>query len=107
MPHQLLSIRFLTLPQQSTERRSALRIQRESELLGSELQASHSRENLVVGAKFLRDDLPYFVELLAEVATRTKYLGMLQRTRHTLYGEHNIDLAQATFTTRRLTQLST
>lgn len=59
---------------QGTERRSPLRIQRESELLGSELQAYHSRENLVIGAKFLRDDLPYFVELLAEVATMTKYL---------------------------------
>ncbi|KAK4999281.1 ubiquinol-cytochrome c reductase core subunit 1 [Elasticomyces elasticus] len=58
----------------STERRSALRIQRESELLGSELLAYHSRENLVVGAKFLRDDLPYFVELIAEVAQQTKYL---------------------------------
>jgi ubiquinol-cytochrome c reductase core subunit 2 len=58
---------------QSTERRSTLRIQRESELLGAELQSWHSRENLVVGAKFLRDDLPYFLELLAEVATMTKF----------------------------------
>ncbi|KAK8200879.1 ubiquinol-cytochrome c reductase core subunit 1 [Zalaria obscura] len=56
-----------------TERRSALRIQRESELLGSELTSSHSRENLMIGAKFLRDDLPYFVELLAEVASQTRY----------------------------------
>lgn len=59
---------------QSTQRRSALRIQRESELLGSELSAYHTRENVVVGAKFLRDDLPYFVELLAEMASQTKYL---------------------------------
>ena len=58
---------------QNTERRSTLRLQRESELLGAKLQSYHSRENLVVGAKFLRDDLPYFVELLAEVATMTKY----------------------------------
>ncbi|OCK84599.1 cytochrome b-c1 complex subunit 2 [Lepidopterella palustris CBS 459.81] len=57
----------------STERRSALRIVRESELLGAELTSYHSRENLVIGAKFLRDDLPYFVELLSEVATSTKY----------------------------------
>ncbi|KAF2207773.1 hypothetical protein CERZMDRAFT_62517 [Cercospora zeae-maydis SCOH1-5] len=57
----------------STERRSTLRIQRESELLGAELQSWHGRENLVVGAKFLRDDLPYFLELLAEVATMTKF----------------------------------
>lgn len=42
--------------------------------MGSQTYSSRSRENLVVGAKFLRDDLPYFVELLAEVATQTKYL---------------------------------
>lgn len=41
--------------------------------MGSQTYSSRSRENLVVGAKFLRDDLPYFVELLAEVATNTKY----------------------------------
>lgn len=58
---------------QTTDRRSTLRIQRESELLGSELVRHHTRENLVVGAKFLRDDLPYFLELLAEVATLTKF----------------------------------
>ncbi|CAF9927529.1 MAG: ubiquinol-cytochrome c reductase core subunit 1 [Heterodermia speciosa] len=58
----------------NTNKRSALRITREAELLGSELNAYHSRENLIVGAKFLRDDLPYFVELLAEVISNTKYL---------------------------------
>jgi len=57
----------------STERRSTLRIQRESELLGSDLIRHHTRENHVVGAKFLRGDLPYFLELIAEVATQTKY----------------------------------
>lgn len=35
--------------------------------------SSHGRENLVIGAKFMRDDLPYFVELLAEVAGMTKF----------------------------------
>ena len=44
--------------------------------MGSDIFTSHSRENLVVGAKFLRDDLPYFVELLAEVASMTKYTSM-------------------------------
>ena len=43
--------------------------------MGSLPYTSRSRENLVVGAKFLRDDLPYFVEVLAEVAQQTKYLG--------------------------------
>ncbi|KOS21993.1 Cytochrome b-c1 complex subunit 2 [Escovopsis weberi] len=57
----------------STERRSALRIQRESELLGGQLSAFHSREALFVQASFLRDDLPYFTELLGEVVSSTKY----------------------------------
>ncbi|KAL9005098.1 MAG: hypothetical protein Q9188_002118 [Gyalolechia gomerana] len=65
----------------STYRRSSLRITREVELLGGELFAYHSRENLVVGAKFFRDDLPYFVELLGEVISKTKYL------RHELHEE--------------------
>lgn len=71
----------LAPPSQNTEKRSALRLQREAELLGSELYTHHSRENLIVGAKFLREDLPYFVELLAEVASQTKYARMLQPER--------------------------
>mgnify|MGYP003740288875 CR=1 FL=1 len=58
---------------QSTLKRSALRITRETELLGSEVSSSHSRENIVLRAKFLSGDLPYFAELLAEVASQTKY----------------------------------
>lgn len=50
-----------------------MRITREVELLGAKLIAYHSRENLVIGAKFMRDDLPYFVELLGDVATKTRY----------------------------------
>jgi len=61
---------------QSTAKRSSLRITREVELLGGQLSVYHSRENLVVGAKFLRDDLPYFVELLGEVISKTKYTRM-------------------------------
>ncbi|EEH17237.1 hypothetical protein PABG_07324 [Paracoccidioides brasiliensis Pb03] len=57
----------------STIKRSALRITRESELLGGELSASHSRENLVLTAKFLNSDLPYYAELLVEVISGTKY----------------------------------
>jgi len=57
----------------STFKRSALRITRESELLGGELDAYHTRENLVLRCKFLRDDLPYFTELLGEVISKTKY----------------------------------
>ncbi|RAL07306.1 ubiquinol--cytochrome-c reductase subunit 2 [Aspergillus homomorphus CBS 101889] len=57
----------------STLKRSALRINREVELLGSEVSSTHSRENVVLKAKFLANDLPYFAELLAEVASQTKF----------------------------------
>lgn len=58
---------------QNTDKRSALRITRESELLGGQLKAYHTREALVVEAAFLREDLPYFTELLGEVITKTRY----------------------------------
>ncbi|KAH6670065.1 putative cytochrome b-c1 complex subunit 2 [Halenospora varia] len=57
----------------NTQKRSALRITRESELLGGQLSAYHTREALVIEAKFLREDLPYFTELLGEVVSQTKY----------------------------------
>ncbi|ERF76621.1 hypothetical protein EPUS_04441 [Endocarpon pusillum Z07020] len=57
----------------STTRRSAVRMIREVELLGGDLSAYHSRENLVIRAKFLREDLAYFTELLADVISKTKY----------------------------------
>ena len=37
------------------------------------MNASHTREALVLEASFLREDLPYFTELLAEVVSMTKY----------------------------------
>jgi ubiquinol-cytochrome c reductase core subunit 2 len=43
--------------------------------LGGRFSASHSRENVVLNTKFLAEDLPYFVELLAEVASQTKFPG--------------------------------
>ncbi|EAA26886.2 ubiquinol-cytochrome C reductase complex CORE protein 2 precursor [Neurospora crassa] len=57
----------------NTNKRTALRITRESELLGGQLQAYHTREAVVLQASFLREDLPYFTELLAEVISETKY----------------------------------
>ncbi|KAF5867210.1 ubiquinol-cytochrome c reductase core subunit 1 [Aspergillus alliaceus] len=51
----------------------SLRINREVELLGGEVSSTHSRENVVLKAKFLSNDLPYFAELLAEVASQSKY----------------------------------
>ncbi|KAI9652319.1 MAG: ubiquinol-cytochrome c reductase core subunit 1 [Alyxoria varia] len=58
----------------NTDKRSALRLHREVELFGASLFSYHTRESVVIGAKFFRDDLPYFVEALGEVATQTKYL---------------------------------
>ncbi|KAI1162678.1 ubiquinol-cytochrome C reductase complex CORE protein 2 precursor [Nemania serpens] len=57
----------------TTESRSALLITREAELLGGQLTAYHTREALVLEASFLREDIPYFTELLAEVISWTKY----------------------------------
>lgn len=59
--------------QQNTQKRSALRITRESELLGGQLTAFHTREALVLQASFLREDIPYFTELLGEVISQTRY----------------------------------
>ncbi|KAK3314779.1 ubiquinol-cytochrome C reductase complex CORE protein 2 precursor [Apodospora peruviana] len=57
----------------NTYKRSAKRITRETELLGGQLQAYHTREAIVLQANFLREDLPYFTELLAEVISQTRY----------------------------------
>lgn len=58
---------------QSTQKRSTLRITREVELLGGTVEATHNRESLILKAKFLKEDLPYFAELLAEVISKTRY----------------------------------
>ncbi|KAK5088188.1 ubiquinol-cytochrome c reductase core subunit 1 [Lithohypha guttulata] len=57
----------------STYKRSALRITRESELLGGELSANHTRELLVLRARFMKEDLPYFTELMGEVISKTRF----------------------------------
>ncbi|KAF8426621.1 Metalloenzyme, LuxS/M16 peptidase-like protein [Tirmania nivea] len=57
----------------NTNKRSALRVQRESELLGGKIGSSISRENVVLKAQFLRQDLPYFVEAMADVLTSTRF----------------------------------
>lgn len=58
---------------QNTEKRSALRITREAELIGASLSSQLTREHIILNAQFLREDLPYFTELLGEVLTKTKY----------------------------------
>lgn len=57
----------------NTLKRSALRITRETELLGGQLTSYHTREAIVLEANFLREHLPYFTELLAEVVAETKF----------------------------------
>lgn len=57
----------------NTEERSALRLVRETELLGGQLSTQLNRENLVLTAKFLREDLPYFVKALGDVAKSTVF----------------------------------
>lgn len=57
----------------NTSNRSALRLTRESELLGGQLSSSISRENIVLTAKFLREDLPFFVEALADTLQNTSF----------------------------------
>ncbi|KAK6341039.1 ubiquinol-cytochrome c reductase core subunit 1 [Orbilia brochopaga] len=54
----------------ATSKRSSLFITREVELMGGILETSLSRENIVYKARFLRGDLPYFVELLGDAMTK-------------------------------------
>lgn len=56
-----------------TSAKSALRLCRESEILGGQLTSRLGREHLVLSAKFLREDLPYFVNALSNVAAQTEY----------------------------------
>lgn len=46
-------------------------------MLGGELSAYHSRESLVLRSKFLREDLPYFTELLGEIISKPRFSRML------------------------------
>ncbi|EEP79242.1 conserved hypothetical protein [Uncinocarpus reesii 1704] len=88
----------------STNKRSALRITRESELLGGEFSAYHSRENIVLQTRFLSSDLPYYAELLAEVVSDTKYpaheldelvIGLVKASQHTAAANPSIQALDA------------
>jgi ubiquinol-cytochrome c reductase core subunit 2 len=61
---------------QNTKKRTAFRVTRETELLGGLLSSSSSRENVAVSAQCLREDIPYFLEALADVALLTNYAGI-------------------------------
>ena len=71
---------LLTNSLQNTQRRSALWINREVEMLGGILETSLSRENIVYKARFLRENLPYFMELMSDVLTETKFSGIWEKS---------------------------
>lgn len=66
--HLLSKFNFL-----NTESKSALRFTRESELLGGIVSSNVTRDSLVLKAQFLREDLPYYVEELGNVLTKTSF----------------------------------
>ncbi|CAG8528146.1 5206_t:CDS:2 [Acaulospora morrowiae] len=57
----------------NTSARTAFRTTREAELLGGVLSANLTRESLIISAEFLREDLPYFMELLSDIIFKTSY----------------------------------
>lgn len=58
---------------QNTVARSGLRFVRESELLGGQLSSKVGREQIVLTTSFLREDLPYFVQALGDIACETRF----------------------------------
>lgn len=57
----------------NTENKSALRLVRETELLGGCFETFHDRENIVLKAKFLKQNLPYFVKALGDTLQNTLF----------------------------------
>lgn len=58
---------------QNTVPKSALRFVRELELLGGKVYSHTSREHIVLRTQFLKQDLPYFVDVFANVLTQSKF----------------------------------
>ncbi|CCH59336.1 hypothetical protein TBLA_0B05010 [Henningerozyma blattae CBS 6284] len=58
---------------QDTAEKSSLRLVRESELLGGKLQSTVDREYITLSAQFLKQDLPYFVEAIGNVLSKTSF----------------------------------
>ncbi|POW17201.1 hypothetical protein PSTT_00609, partial [Puccinia striiformis] len=65
----------------STQKRSALSLVRETELLGGVLTSSLNREHLILSAEFLKGNEGYFAEVLGDVLTSSKL------TRHEFHEE--------------------
>ncbi|VEU22026.1 DEKNAAC103007 [Brettanomyces naardenensis] len=68
LSHLLASSAFL-----DTASKSALRLKRESELLGGSYKASVTRDALVLEATFLKEDLPFFVNAIGSTLTETSF----------------------------------
>ncbi|CAI4862650.1 CQS_1a_G0057040.mRNA.1.CDS.1 [Saccharomyces cerevisiae] len=58
---------------QNTNTRSALKLVRESELLGGTFKSTLDREYITLKATFLKDDLPYYVNALADALYKTAF----------------------------------
>ncbi|KAK9237127.1 Metalloenzyme, LuxS/M16 peptidase-like protein [Lipomyces kononenkoae] len=54
----------------NTPKRSGLRLTREAELLGGSLTSALTRDSIVLTARFLKEDLPYFFEALSDVVAQ-------------------------------------
>ncbi|CDO92175.1 unnamed protein product [Kluyveromyces dobzhanskii CBS 2104] len=57
----------------NTGSKSALRLVRESELLGGKFESTVDREFITLKATFLKEDLPYFVNALGNVLYKTSF----------------------------------
>ncbi|KAJ2713718.1 ubiquinol-cytochrome c reductase core subunit 1 [Coemansia spiralis] len=57
----------------NTQDRTSFRMIREAELNGATLQAEATRETITYTVQCFRDAVPYFVDVLAQVATATKF----------------------------------
>lgn len=57
----------------NTTPRSALRLTRESELLGGQFESKVDRETITLSAKFLAESLPYYVNALGDVLKSTSF----------------------------------
>lgn len=58
---------------QNTINKSALRLARESELLGGQFKSSVDREYITLSTTFLKEDLPYYVNALGNVLYKTAF----------------------------------
>ncbi|CCE63860.1 hypothetical protein TPHA_0G00220 [Tetrapisispora phaffii CBS 4417] len=58
---------------QNTNNKSALRLVRESELLGGRFESTVDREFITLKAAFLKADLPYYLEAIGNVLYKTSF----------------------------------